>query len=414
MQPLSFEQAPPSSVPLRFFLSAPVFLLFAGLVALLDGEAVFASRWSAPALALTHLITTGFMLQVMCGALFQLMPVAAGANLWRPAVLAWPVHVVAALGAACLSAGFYRADGRMLVAGGVLLGMALSLFIVASLIALWRTPAQAPTVVAMRWAVACLCLTVMLGLGMALARGDYVDAGMLRWSPVHVAVGLAGWGGVLVAGAAYLVVPMFQLTPAYPDWFARAYVWVVVASLALGALLDSALGWLPLLVAIAAFAAMTLDRQRRRRRARRDMTLRLWQLAMGCVLAACVLGVLPLVGVGVAPLTLLVAVLVLYGGFVSLTVGMLYKIVPFVLWLYLQPRLSNVPPMTRMLSEPLIRWHFRLHVGALAVALLAVAWPPLGGLAGGLILVAGGVLAAQLIGVGRQARRALLRATQPS
>ncbi len=414
MQPLSFEQAPPPSVPLRFFLSAPAFLLLAGVVALFDGQTVFASRWSPSALALTHLITTGFMLQVMCGALFQLMPVAAGANLWRPAMLAWMVHVAAGVGSLCLAGGFYLNDGRVLVAGGLLLATALSLFVVAALVALLRTPARGATVVALRWAVVCLCFTVALGVSMALARGGYADVAALRWTPVHVAMGLAGWGGVLVAGAAYLVVPMFQLTPAYPDWFTRTYVWGVVASLGLGALIDNAMGWMPLLAAVAGFALMTLDRQRRRRRARRDMTLRLWQLAMGSVCAACTCGALSLAGVGGASMNLLAGVFVLYGGFVSLTVGMLYKIMPFILWLYLQPRLNHVPPMTRMLSDALIRWHFRFHVGALVAALAAVGWPLMGRVAGGLMLIAAALLTAQLVGVCRQARGALARVTQPS
>jgi hypothetical protein len=36
------------------------------------------------ALALTHLITVGFMLQVMLGAMIQILPVVAGANISRP------------------------------------------------------------------------------------------------------------------------------------------------------------------------------------------------------------------------------------------------------------------------------------------------------------------------------------------
>ena len=69
MQPsLSFEQAPPISVPFRFFLTAPLFGMAAGLLLLWQGPAALASRWTSVALALTHLIAVGFMLQAMCGA----------------------------------------------------------------------------------------------------------------------------------------------------------------------------------------------------------------------------------------------------------------------------------------------------------------------------------------------------------
>ena len=62
---LSLEQAPPFNVPLRFFLTAPPFLLLAAGLLLWQGPDLFASRWLPATLALTHLLTLGFMAQVM-------------------------------------------------------------------------------------------------------------------------------------------------------------------------------------------------------------------------------------------------------------------------------------------------------------------------------------------------------------
>ena len=76
---LSFDQAPPISAPMRYFLTAPLFAILAGVLILVSGPDIFASRWTPAALALTHLITAGFMLQVMLGAMQQLLPVAVGA-----------------------------------------------------------------------------------------------------------------------------------------------------------------------------------------------------------------------------------------------------------------------------------------------------------------------------------------------
>lgn len=80
---LSFEQAPPISVPFRFFLSAPLFGCLAGLLTAATGHSLLESRWSGALLALTHLLTLGFILQAVCGALLQLIPVAVGANIWQ-------------------------------------------------------------------------------------------------------------------------------------------------------------------------------------------------------------------------------------------------------------------------------------------------------------------------------------------
>ena len=49
---LSLEQAPPFNVPLRFFLTAPPFLLLASGLLLWQGPDLFASRWLPATLAL--------------------------------------------------------------------------------------------------------------------------------------------------------------------------------------------------------------------------------------------------------------------------------------------------------------------------------------------------------------------------
>ena len=61
---LSYEQAPPLHLPLRFFLTAPLFGILAGVLLMGQGSTVLASRWTGAALAATHCLTAGFMLQV--------------------------------------------------------------------------------------------------------------------------------------------------------------------------------------------------------------------------------------------------------------------------------------------------------------------------------------------------------------
>lgn len=89
---LSFEQAPPIGVPFRFFLTVPLFGIAAGMLLFIAGEEMLSSRWAPAALAGTHLLVAGFMLQAMCGALLQFVPVAAGGNIWRPQLVAAIVH----------------------------------------------------------------------------------------------------------------------------------------------------------------------------------------------------------------------------------------------------------------------------------------------------------------------------------
>ena len=55
---------------------------------------------------MTHLIVVDFMLQVMCGSLLQFVAVVAGANIWRPRLVATLVHPLITAGAVFLATAF--------------------------------------------------------------------------------------------------------------------------------------------------------------------------------------------------------------------------------------------------------------------------------------------------------------------
>ena len=71
---LSLDQAPPVSVPLRFFLTAPLFGIVASVLMLISGPEIFVNRWSPSMVALTHLLTLGFIFHTtMCLAMMRLI-----------------------------------------------------------------------------------------------------------------------------------------------------------------------------------------------------------------------------------------------------------------------------------------------------------------------------------------------------
>src|SRR4030067_822891 len=92
---LRLDQAPPFTVPLRFFLTAPWFRLLAAAVLALPGAGGPAPR---PALALTPLFPLAFLARPMRGALRQLLPVLAGSPVARPQLIGGVVHGLLILG----------------------------------------------------------------------------------------------------------------------------------------------------------------------------------------------------------------------------------------------------------------------------------------------------------------------------
>jgi hypothetical protein len=291
---LSFDQAPPLAAPLRFFLTAPLFAILAALLLLWSGPELFASRWTGAALALTHLITVGFMLQVMLGAMLQILPVVAGANISRPQLLATLVHAAVATGALLLASGFLSYQPLLFELAALLIGSGVALFIVGAGHALYGVPSTNATIRGLKLSLIGLTVTVCLGVLLAVALDGSLALPLMQLTSIHLGWGFVGWSVVLLAAVAFVVVPMFQMTPAYPEWFAGRFSWTLLALLFLWSVADSA-GWqwsspwlaAAAVLAIAAFAALTLQLQSRSKRARFDATQHYWRVAMLSTLAAC-------------------------------------------------------------------------------------------------------------------------------
>lgn len=386
MQALSFEQTPPLGVPLRFFLTAPLFGVVAGLLLAWDHEAIFASRWTPAALAAVHLTTVGVMLQIMIGALFQFMPVAVGANLPRPRLAAGLIHGSATVGGVALPLGFLLGSPAALVAGSLGLGVAVAVLVVVGLMALARTPALGSTVPALRLALLGLVAALAAGVVLALVRSGLAPVALATLSSRHVGWALGGWGLGLVAAVAWQVVPMFQLTPPYRPALTRGFTWTLSGVLVAGTLPGLGSGALlhGLVVLGAAFAIHTLILQQRRRRARTDATFRFWRMAMVALLGA-VAAVVVGVATGDESMIQTAGVLLLAGVFPAVMVGMLYKIVPFVVWLHLRNQVARAPQMPRIIPEAIQARHYHLHLAALLV-LLPAPWAPVLAVPGGVLL----------------------------
>jgi hypothetical protein len=385
---LAFENAPPFAAPLRFFLTAPLFAVLAGLLVAVAGPDIFASRWTPDGLAATHLITLGFMLQIMLGALIQILPVVAGANLARPLGVATIVNSGLSGGVLLLAGGFHFGLPLLLTAAALLLGSTVLLFLAVTLRALIGVPSTSPTIRGLKLALSGLAVVVGLGMLLALGLANGWRLPLVALTDLHAAWGLAGWAGVLLAAMAYVVVPMFQLTAGYPARPSRLF-----APLMLGVLLLWSLAvladwpWLvrfsQLGVALAGlvFAVLTLRLQLKRRRARADATSRYWQLGLGSSIVALTMLSTAAIFPVLAELPgwpLVFGILLVLGGFLPFIIGMLYKIVPFLAWLHLQSATQSkmpAPTMNKILGEPAMQRQMKAYVLAVLMLLVAVFWP---------------------------------------
>ena len=385
---LSYEQAPPFDVPLRFFLTAPWFLALAAALLLWQGPAIFSSRWLPAMLALTHLLTLGFMAQIMLGALLQILPVVVGVVVPRPRLTAALIHIPLTLGALALPIAFLSGHPLWFHPALGLLGLSFGVALTAIQFALWRAPVVSGTVIALRCALIGLLITVGLGLALGGYFGWGLNLPVIALTHLHAAWGLVGWTALLVAGVAYQVVPMFQITPPYPSWFVRGFAPLMAALLAVwsafvlgGWTIAATLTSAALAVGLAVLAGTTLYLLNQRRRKIGDATLGYWRISMASLLAGALLWLATLLvpALASAPqVELLLGILLIFGFAVAVINGMAYKIVPFLAWFHLQAQLFRrvkVPNMKQLLPEARIRQQRWAYLTALLLLLAAAVYP---------------------------------------
>ncbi|OQS45974.1 hypothetical protein B0T49_16835 [Chromobacterium violaceum] len=342
----SYDRAPPLSLPLPFLLASPCWLFVAGLCLAQAGPGPL-DRFDPVALAAAHLLALGVLGNAMCGAALQILAVVAGVAFSRPRLLLhllfWPLQLGCGLLAAAFLYGFLP---MLLLPAAALLAWSLLMFAGFGLHGVAKSPARDATTRGMASALAALAAAAALGVSLAGSLG----AGWpLPWKTLldwHVLWALGGWLLGLIMAVAGTVVPMFQITPAYPaGWMRRAAALWPSALLVSGLgwqLTGSWLAWAPAVAVALAFAAMTWRLQLRSRRPG-DCGRRFWQMAM----AALTLGLFAAwvaerqSWAGWAALS---GWLLLFGLGVCAVLGMLYKILPFLLWLDLQRR---APPGAR-------------------------------------------------------------------
>lgn len=398
LKPVSGSDAPvrqPSVwVPLRFFVVAQVAFVTVLFWLPFRVNDLLEFYYQGHILALTHLLTLGWITMTIMGASFQLVPVALETSLYSERLARWQFWFML-VGITAMVSHFWIGEysGMALGAGAVLVGVVL--FLINMGRTLWQLRHWDIVAQHVAAALAYLAATALLGNLMALDKTfDFLGGQVLRTIHAHAHLAVIGWVSMMIFGASYKLVPMFTLGD--PDngrlshwqfWLLNGGLLGVFASL----LLDSR--WvLPFALLIAAAVGLFLWNMirilRARRRPRLDWGLRHALSAMASLMILTFVGLwlasgwVP-DGEFAARLAFGYGVLALIGWVSVMIVGMTYKIIPFLVWHHRYSDLVGlrpVPSATQFLGPMLPRTGFwLLHAGSLTVV-------------GGLLLGSGPVL----------------------
>ncbi len=353
----------PLALPAGFFLLASLALAWgAGLLAL-NPEALSAYRHPV-VLAASHLLLLGFGVGVLVGSMHQLVPVVVEAPLYRPG-LGYGVMLLWGAGVPLEAAGFLAGRPEWVAVGGGLVLLALFTFGVQMGCTFLSAPRWNRVATALAWVTGYLVLTPVLGLVQALAlRYGFYDPERLVW---HVLAGLGGIFLLAILGVGHKLVAMFTLAHGVGEEVLGLVLWTVNLGL-LGLALGERTGGVLLAVGVGLGGVDLWRILKRRTRRALDIGVRHYVAGMGFLVLS--LGALAAGNVLVAGTWFVL-------GFVGLvTTGMLYKILPFLIWTHrYAPRVGREP--VPLLKEMLPERAAYLAGGLFALgALLAPGWPP--------------------------------------
>jgi hypothetical protein len=375
---------PSPLIPLGYLTCAALaFLVASAGIAWLAPE--LSSHYYHPRLiALTHTVTLGWVTLAIMGVSYQLLPIVLERPIWseRLARAQLLILVVAVTG---MVAHFYLATWRGLAAAAALVAVGIALHLLNVVMSLrgftrWTFTARLVTL-----AYVGLALTTLFGLTLAVNRlRPFLGGALLPTLQAHVQLALLGWAAPMILGVAARVYPMFLLAPEPRPWMARLQLGgLAIGVPAVGLGLVAApplvvLGALAVTAAGAGHMAWLVAVVRGRKRPGLDWGLRLALTAAAFLLPAAGLGLALASGMLEGPRASLAYVVVLLGGWVSLTIaGMMLKIVPFLVWYRVYaPRAGRgpVPTLAQLSSshaEGLACLLLAAGVALLAVAVLA-------------------------------------------
>ncbi|MGB3536568.1 MAG: hypothetical protein WBA42_00230 [Mesorhizobium sp.] len=414
---------------MSYFAAALIAFLAAELLMTLGYGYPSAPVESASTLVLVHLVVLGWLSLLMCGALFQFVPVLVARTLYSES-MPLPTLVCLIVGLAALLLGFLQMGGFVSTAFAFF-PVAAALLAIGFGLALWNLGrtlwAARPLPLPARFVAVGLCslaATVTFGIIFTMVLGGVTENPHLadvvaNGVPLHAIAGLGGWLTFTAIGVSYRLLAMFMLAPELDSPRSRVGFYCGTAALAvtiLGGVVAICLtasltpvllaAGLLSLCALVLYGADIARLYRARRRRVIELNSRMAVFAMAG-LAASVLLIVVLAALGIfARHVAAVAFLVAFGWLSGLGLAKLYKITAFLTWLecYGPVLGKTVTPRVQdlVVERRGIRWFF-LYFGAVwaATAALLLAIPMAFQICTGLMLIASLGIVGQLVRIRR-------------
>ena len=364
---LSADQAPKISAPLRFFLTAPLFGVIAGLLIFFSDALSLSSRYSIDSIVVTHAITIGFLGFVLLGALTQMLPVLAGVSVPKVESVSKISHASLVLGTLSMIFGLLYSIKPLIFSASLLLGVGFMVMIIAMLIALKKVVNVTASVRAIITSLVFAFVIVLMGMHLLASYGTGKFSALhMLFANVHSVWAIFGFTGILIIGVSFHILPMFYVAPRFKQFCKKKVVWLITIGLFLWLTLNI-FEFYPVLAKVWvanffwAFVTTVWIKLNKRRRPISDVTVYYWRTA----------AIFMTIGTFSWAINdfyndeyvAMVSILIGGGFLLSIMIGMLYKIVPFLVWFHLNSMgYMSIPTMNEMINKKLSKVQFYLFV----------------------------------------------------
>ncbi len=380
---LSVDQAPPISAPLRFFLTAPLFGVLAGVLILLSDSSTLMNRYSIDSIIVTHAITIGMFTFIMFGALIQMLPVLAGAKIERIKQVTLFAYFMLTFGLLAMIIGLKLELSSFTTVAYIGLGLGFFTMILSIVYAMRNVQNFTATIKGM--AASLLFSFFIASMGIFLLY-EYATKSISQYhflvANIHSVWAIFGFCGLLIIGVAFQVLPMFYVAPKFKQFCKKRVVILISIGLVIWLILNQfyeqyelvAKIWIALF--FWAFATTVWLKFNKRKRPISDVTVWYWRTSSIFLTLGSFLWIFDeffkheyIVMVGI----------LIGGGFVlSIMIGMLYKIVPFLVWFHLNAMgYMSIPTINEMIDKGLAKVQFTLLIISLVGFIFAFYIPQL-------------------------------------
>jgi len=337
---LATEMAPPFALVAHFFIAAILFLCFSAVVLFFMEPDLAGYFISFPLAAFSHLYLLGFVMMVIFGAMYQLLPVVLEVPLFSKdfAYVQFYMYIV---GLCMMVSGFAFPAYHLLIPYGALITyLSITIFCVNVFLTFYRL--EKSTIVSKFLLMGTIFLFASISFGFLI--GLNLGHGLIEidhdaWIKAHILGTLGGFVMMVIMGVAMVLIPMFALSHHYDERAIQAALYCNTIGISLGivaliASLPAVILYSALLLVLCANILFIIQMSivfRARVRKQNDYWVKNIVFALISLVASFVF-------IGMAQFShdttyvFIAAIFFFFGFLLAFIIGHLYKILPFLIW----------------------------------------------------------------------------------